>query len=314
MMIIGLDTATYPVAPADGISPCADGAGVVEKVGEGSVWKRGERVMVHPTAWIEGGVETVGDIHEIKAKGAENVEGLCRGWMEVGMMGEGATGYGEDSHLLHAPDHLTFEELAALPVAGGTAINTLFYGPRELKKGMTVLTQGTGAVSCAVIQIASACGATVIATSSSDEKLVIAKSLGATHGINYQTHRNWENEVLRLTEGKGVDHAVEIGGAQSIEQSMKATTQGGLISLVGILSEDRPVSLVGPLLFKAQTMIVRAVFSMSRPMEEDLVRIVDEHKLRPAIAKVFEWKDAKEAFEYSLQWSGVGKVVIKVGD
>ncbi|KAL8883819.1 MAG: hypothetical protein Q9215_007995, partial [Flavoplaca cf. flavocitrina] len=158
----------------------------------------------------------------------------------------------EDSHLHHAPDYLSFAELAALPVAGGTAINTLLFGPVPLREGMVVLTQGTGGVSCAVIQIATALGVTVIVTSSSDEKLETAKKLGATHGINYRTNPNWEEEVIRLTNGKGVDHAVEIGGAQSIEKSVRATKQGGLISVVGILSEDRAVNLVGPILFGAK--------------------------------------------------------------
>lgn len=103
------------------------------------------------------------------------------------------------------------------------------------------------------MQIASALGATVIITSSSDEKLKVVKKLGATHGINYRTNPNWEEEVLRLTNGKGVDHAIEIGGAQSIEKSVHATKQGGLVSLVGIMSEDRAVNLVAPVLFGAKT-------------------------------------------------------------
>lgn len=270
--------------------------------------------------------------------------------------------------------------MAALPVAGGTAVNTLLFGPVPLKKGMVVLTQGTGGVSCAVIQvscppcshcsldglplspssflyllypfplnihepntdsslysqIASTLGATVIVTSSSDEKLGIARKLGATHGINYRKNPDWEEEVLRLTNGKGVDHAVEIGGAQSIEQSVRATKQGGLISLVGILSEDRALNLIGPILFGAKTgelhsfssrlrvskkreiadlgWIVRGVLGVNTAMLGKLLEIVQEHQLHPSIAKEFEWKDAKEAFEYSIGWSGVGKILIKVGD
>ncbi|KAL8834467.1 MAG: hypothetical protein Q9176_007491 [Flavoplaca citrina] len=160
--------------------------------------------------------------------------------------------------------------------------------------------------------IATALGVTVIVTSSSDEKLETAKKLGATHGINYRTNPNWEEEVIRLTNGKGVDHAVEIGGAQSIEKSVRATKQGGLISVVGILSEDRAVNLVGPILFGAK--IVRGVLGVSSGMVVKLLEVIQEQRIRPVIAREFEWKDAKQAFEYSIGWSGVGKIVIKVGD
>ncbi|KAL8884373.1 MAG: hypothetical protein Q9192_006863 [Flavoplaca navasiana] len=273
MMVIAMDTETYPVKKANGIAPCADGAGEIDTVGEGSRRKKGERVV-------------------------------------------------EDSHLHRAPDYLSFAELAALPVAGGTAINTLLFGPVPLRKGMVVLTQGTGGVSCAVIQrstkikfypqIATALGATVIVTSSSDEKLETAKRLGATHGINYRTNPSWEEAVIRLTKGKGVDHAVEIGGAQSIEKSVRATKQGGLISVVGILSEDRAVNLVGPVLFGAK--IVRGVLGVSSAMVVKLLEVIQEQRIRPMIGREFQWKDAKDAFEYSIGRSGVGKIVIKVGD
>ena len=105
------------------------------------------------------------------------------------------------------------------------------------------------------VQIAAAQGATVIATSSSDEKLEVAKKLGATHLINYRKTPEWATEVLRVTEGKGVDIVVEVVGAQTIEQSIKATRYGGLISLVGILSEDPnlPVNVMPSLLFGAKT-------------------------------------------------------------
>ncbi|KAI4258666.1 MAG: hypothetical protein L6R42_004958 [Xanthoria sp. 1 TBL-2021] len=315
MMVIALDRETYPVKEANGIAPCADGAGEIEAVGEGSYWKKGERVIVQPSGWMDGDVP---ELEGLKVKGAEDVEGTLRDFMVL-----------EDSHLHRAPDHLSFTEMAALPVAGGTAVNTLLFGPVPLKKGMVVLTQGTGG-------IASALGATVIVTSSSDEKLGIARKLGATHGINYRKTPDWEEEVLRLTNGKGVDHAVEIGGAQSIEQSVRATKQGGLISLVGILSEDRALNLIGPILFGAKTgelhsfssrlliskkreiadlgWIVRGVLGVNTAMLAKLLETVQEHQLHPSIAKEFKWKHAKEAFEYSIGWSGVGKILIKVGD
>lgn len=107
-------------------------------------------------------------------------------------------------------------------------------------------------------QLASSAGATVISTSSSDTKLSIAKSLGATHLINYTTHPNWEEEVLRLTNGEGVDHVIENGGAQTLGQSLKCTKQGGLISIVGLLAGpfipgENKIDVVTELLFGGKT-------------------------------------------------------------
>jgi len=97
--------------------------------------------------------------------------------------------------------------------------------------------------------LAVAAGATVIATSSSDEKLRFAKSLGATHTINYRTTPDWATEVQRLTGGKGVDHVVDVGGAGTIEQSLQSVRQGGLVSVVGVLSPTKAADLVPALLF-----------------------------------------------------------------
>ncbi|KAL8824208.1 MAG: hypothetical protein Q9170_008225, partial [Blastenia crenularia] len=232
MMVIALDK-IYPVKEADGLSPCADGAGEIEAVGEGSVWKVGERVVIHPCGWLDGHVP---DIKGIRGKGAEDDEGTLR---EYGVF--------EDTHLHRAPSHLSFEELAALPIAGATAINALLFGPKPLEKGMTVLTQGTGGVSCFVIQLASSLGATVICTTSSPAKETIARFLGATHTINYHHHPAFSTEILRLTSNRGVDHTIELGGASSLLESIRSTKQGGLISLVGILGEDKPVQIVGEL-------------------------------------------------------------------
>jgi NADPH:quinone reductase-like Zn-dependent oxidoreductase len=106
-----------------------------------------------------------------------------------------------------------------------------------------VLAQGTGGVSCFVIQLASAFGATVIATSSSDAKLAQAKKMGAKFTVNYRTHENWGEEVLRLTDGKGADVVVEVAGASTIEQSIKAAAPGGVVALVGFLSGSKKTGI-----------------------------------------------------------------------
>ncbi|KAK5046737.1 hypothetical protein LTR84_007498 [Exophiala bonariae] len=220
-------------------------------------------------------------------------------------------GAGEDEYLLAAPSSLSYEELAALPCAAGTAANALFFGPMPLKKGMTVLTQGTGGVSSGAIQLASACGATVIATSSSDSKLELAKKMGASHTINYNTTPNWAEEVLRITNGKGVDHVLDVGGADTLEQSLQATRQAGLVSLIGYLSKPKTYDIVPAMLFGAKT--IRGIFQIRKDMVAKVLKIYDEKGLHPQISHTYEWENAKDAFAALVAQSGVGKIVIKVG-
>jgi NADPH:quinone reductase-like Zn-dependent oxidoreductase len=201
--------------------------------------------------------------------------------------------------------------MASLCAAAGTATNALFFGPQPFFKGMTVLTQGTGGVSACAIQIAAASGAIVIATSSSDEKLEIAKSLGAKHIINYRKTPKWSEEVLRLTNGKGVDHVLDVAGAGTIEQSLLSTKHGGLVSVIGFLSDSQPVDLIPALLFGAKTM--RAVFQIRRDMVEKTAEIYEDHKLRPVVADVYKWEEAKKAFEALVSQTAVGKITIEVG-
>ena len=104
-----------------------------------------------------------------------------------------------------------------------------------LKGGDTVLVQGTGGVSIFGLQFAVASGATVIATSSSDAKLEQARKLGATHVINYKTTPDWEQEVLRLTNGEGAQHIIEVGGPGTVDKSLTCLRMGGYLHVIGVL-------------------------------------------------------------------------------
>ncbi|KAF2816462.1 putative alcohol dehydrogenase [Mytilinidion resinicola] len=289
----------YPGNHVNDLVPCADGAGEVEAIGEGSQWKVGDKVLVHPNAWIDEGLP--GPIpFECPQKGADNEQGTLREYAVW-----------EDSHLISAPSHLTFAEMAAMPACGATSVNALFHGPEPLKAGMTVLTQGTGGVSCFAIQLASAIGARVIATSSSDAKLELAKMMGATHLINYRTHANWEQEVLRLTNGKGVDLVVDVAGSGTIEQSLAAVKFGGQVSLVGFMSESKKTDLVLAIILGGKT--VRGVANAgSKAMAEQAAQLAEKYKIHPVVATIFEWEDAKEAFAMLNAQSAVGKIVIKI--
>jgi NADPH:quinone reductase-like Zn-dependent oxidoreductase len=114
------------------------------------------------------------------------------------------------SGLVHIPESLNYVEASTLVVAALTSWHSLYAHPGAiLLPGQTVLVLGTGGVSIFAAQIALAAGCKVIATSSSDEKLARAKALGVQGGVNYRTHKEWHEEVLKLNGGRGVDHVIE---------------------------------------------------------------------------------------------------------
>ena len=188
-------------------------------------------------------------------------------------------------------------------------MNALFYGPLQFHKGMYVLTQGTGGVSAAAIQLAAAAGAVVIATSSSAEKLATAKQLGARHLINYREVPNWADEVRRITNGKGVDHVVDVCGPGTLQQSLRACRRGGLVSLIGFLADGPPHNVTLDLVLGAKTL--RGVNQVRRDMMEAMAELVQEHEIHPAIGKIHEFEDAKGAFRTLAEQSVVGKIVVR---
>lgn len=135
--------------------------------------------------------------------------------------------------------------------------------------------------------------------------------MGATHTINYRTHPNWSDEVLRLTNNRGVDLVVEVAGASTIEQSLKSTKHGGLIALVGFLSESKASDLIAPIIYGGKT--VYGTFMFTKKMNEELVKLLQEKKVKPKIGAMFEWEDAKSAFIALSRQGAVGKIVVKVG-
>ena len=150
--------------------------------------------------------------------------------------------------LVSIPDHLSYEEAACLPCAAVTAWHALFCAGRPVSAGDTVLVLGTGGVSITALQLARAAGARVIATSSSDEKARARKALGASDVVNYRRTPEWEQEVRRLTSGRGVDCVIEIGGAGTLGRSMRSLARGGRIAsdrfLAGREGDTNPTGLM----------------------------------------------------------------------
>ena len=277
--------------------PCSDAAGEVAAVGpDVTRVKLGQRVAaILMQKWIDG------DLDEAKAKSA-------LGGAIDGLLAEYAVLH-EDG-LVPVPEHLRFEEAATLPCAAVTAWHGLVTEGR-VKRGDSVLVQGTGGVSLFALQFALLREASVIITSSSDEKLQRAMALYARHGINYKTTPEWGDKVRELTGGRGVDHVVEVGGAGTLAQSLRAVRMGGQISLIGVLSG---MGQVNPLPILMKNIRVQGIFVGSREMFEAMNAAIARNELRPIVDRVFAFGEAVQAFRHMESASHFGKICIRMDE
>ncbi|KAB2976908.1 NAD(P)-dependent alcohol dehydrogenase [Streptomyces sp. SS1-1] len=280
-----------------GLIPVNDAAGVVAEVGPGvTEWQVGDRVLSHfYSHWLEG------------PPGPDEPD-----WQLGGPLDGGLAEYMilEAKSAVPAPANLTDQQAATLPIAALTAWFALVeYG--RLRPGQSVLVQGTGGVSLFAVQFATALGARVIATSSSDDKLRRAAALGAGDLVNYRTHPDWADEVLRLTDGRGVDHVVEVVAGEGLNQSVRATKAAGHIALVGFLGGQTAPLDVMPLLYSQAA--IRGIAVGHRRAFVEMNRWIEKNGLEPVIDSVFAFEDARQAYE-RLEEGPFGKVVIRVGD
>ncbi|MFQ5715703.1 MAG: NAD(P)-dependent alcohol dehydrogenase [Nitrospinales bacterium] len=214
-----------------------------------------------------------------------------------------------ENGVVSVPKGLTDEEAATLPCAGVTAWNALVT-EGGLRAGQTVLIQGTGGVSTFALQFARMLGARAIVTSASDEKLVRAKALGANETINYREDLHWDKTVLELTEGMGVDHVVEVGGAQTLSKSFHAVRFGGQISLIGILSgADTKFDIIPVLMNKIR---VQGIFVGHRESFEAMNLAVSCNSLKPVVDQTFPFQDATDAFRLMKSGKHFGKICIRM--
>jgi NADPH:quinone reductase-like Zn-dependent oxidoreductase len=275
--------------------PLSDGAGEVAEVGPGVTrFQVGDRVAAtFMLRWLDG------EVDEAAARSALGgaIDGVLAEMRVFPQEG-----------LVRIPAHLSDEEAATLPCAGVTAWHALMVG-RGLRPGDTVLVQGTGGVSLFALQFARLAGARVIATSSKDEKLERARTLGAFDGINYKTTPDWDAAARTLTGGVGVDHIVEVGGSGTLGKSLRAVRLGGRISLIGVLSGAGEAAIV-PILMK--NIQVQGIFVGSRAMFEARNRAVTLHQLHPVVDRVFEFDQAPEALAYLESGAHFGKVVLRI--
>ena len=204
------------------------------------------------------------------------------------------------------PDHLSYAEAATLPCAGLTAWRALVDVGR-LKAGDTVLLLGTGGVSVFALQFAVLMGARVIITSSSDEKLERARALGAWQTLNYRTTPDWEKAVLAMTEGRGVDLTVEVGGAGTLEKSIAATRVAGTIGFIGVLAGGQ----VNPRPIMSKSLTVQGIYVGSRNLFRQMNRAIAASGLKPVIDRSFDFDEAPEAYRAMRAAGHFGKLVIE---
>jgi NADPH:quinone reductase-like Zn-dependent oxidoreductase len=212
----------------------------------------------------------------------------------------------DNNGFVPVPPDLSDEEAATLPCAAVTAWHALV-SSGKLAAGETVLVQGTGGVSLFALQFAHMMGARVIATSSSDAKLERVRALGASEVINYKTTPDWGQKARELTNGLGVDHVVEVGGAGTLPQSIDAVRIGGRISLIGVLTGGT----VNPISILMKNIVVQGIYVGSRAMFEAMNAAITVNGLKPVIDRVFPFPDLPKALKHMESGAHFGKIVLK---
>lgn len=282
--------------------PCSDGAGEIVAVGDGVARVQvGDRVCgIFMQRWLDGPLTA----EKSKAALGGDVDGMLAEYVLL-----------HEDGVVRFPEHLSYEEAATLPCAGVTAWNALHHvgdPARPTQPGETVLIQGTGGVSIFALQFAKLLGARVVGTSSSEEKLTRAYTLGLNAGCNYKQRPEWSKWVAEVTNGVGVDRIIEVGGGGTFGQSLRAARVEGMVAQIGVLSggvATEPLALT-PILHKQ--LRVQGIYVGSRAMFEEMNAAITAAKLHPVIDHVFPVEEARDAFLHMKSGAHFGKIVIRV--
>ena len=272
----------------------SDGVGEVVETGPGVTRAQvGQRVAgAFMQKWVDGSL----DAEKAKSALGGDIPGIAAEYVVLSEPG-----------VVSVPPHLADEEAATLPCAAVTAWHAIVSGG-QVTAGETVLVQGTGGVSLFALQFAHMLGARVIATSSSDAKLERARELGASDGINYRSTPEWGAAARDLTNGRGVDHVVEVGGAGTLPQTVQAIRHGGYVSLIGVLSGAGAFNPI-PVVMKG--VCVQGIFVGSSAMFEAMNRAIDLNGMKPVVDKVFPLAELPEALRYMQSGAHFGKIVVR---
>lgn len=287
---------TGHIPAAAGRIPMSDGAGEVVAVGAGvTLFKKGDHVVsTFFPDWIDGHPPTT----SFEGVPGDGIDGFAREIANVPEHG-----------LTRIPRGYTFAQAATLTCAGVTTWRALFVDD-AVKPGDTVLVQGTGGVSMFALQFAKAAGATVIATSSSDEKLEEVRAMGADHTINYKSTPEWGKEVIRMTDGAGVDTIVEVGGPGTLNQSIRAVRVQGHIALIGVLTGSEGKIETARLMGKNARL--QGLTVGSRAMQLDMIDAIEANGIEPRISDTFALDRLADAFRHQEGGKHLGKIVIEI--
>ncbi len=275
--------------------PLSDGAGEVVSVG--AKVKR-----------FKGGDRVAGTFFQTWLDGSLGWSRPALGGTQDGMLAEYVVLH-EDG-VVAVPESLSFEEAATLPCAAVTAWHALMVSGRPVKPGDTVLCLGTGGVSIFALQFARVAGARVIITSSSDEKIARARKQGAAEGINYKQNPDWEKAVRALTDGRGVDHIIEVGGVGTLARSFKALAFGGKIALIGVLAGS--TGDANPLNLMMKGGNLHGIYVGSTNMFEEMNQAIGINRIKPLVDRVFSFEQAAEAYRHLNSGDFMGKIVITI--
>ncbi len=290
MMVVG----KYNPRQALPLVPLSDGVGVVEEV-HASV--RGLAVGARVCPIFAQGF-LAGEV--TKEKLATTLGGPLDGVLRERMVLPAES-------VVEVPASLTDAECATLPCAAVTAWNAVVEEGR-VAPGQTVLVQGTGGVSLFALAFAKALGARVIATSKSEAKLERVRALGADHTIDYVKTPAWGKAAVELTGGRGVDLVVEVGGAGTLGESLRAVRPGGTIAIIGVLGgAATEVALTQVLMRHVR---LQGVFVGHKEHFLRMLRALEGGSVRPVLDRSFAWTDAKAALEHLASGAHFGKVTL----
>jgi zinc-binding alcohol dehydrogenase/oxidoreductase len=277
----------YPIVPG------SDGAGIVHALGDPSDWL-GRKVIVNPSLhW--GTAETHQDPAGFRILGMPD-PGTFAEYVSVPM-----------ANLAELPPHLSFEEAAALPLAGLTAFRALF-ARAGLKSGEKILITGIGGgVALFGLQFALAAGARVFVSSGSEEKINRAMALGAEAGVNYQSPA-WADQLRNLAGS--MDIIVDGAAGPQTNQLLDLAGPGGRIVFYGATRGDAGEISMRRIFWK-QINILGS--TMGSPEDfQHMMDFVNSHALRPVIDQVFPMGEAEKALRRMDSGSQFGKIVLQI--
>lgn len=271
---------------------------------------------------LKTGTRVMSIFNQKHLTGVINAEGMTSG---LGLPLPGVLSeyrYFDANALVAAPDHLSDEEAACLPIAAVTAWMSINWQqpmnqPATSSGDKFVLLQGTGGVSISGLQIAHAAGFKTIVTSSSDEKLEKAKSMGADFTVNYRSNPEWQDEVMRITNSVGADIIFECGAAKTLRKSFDSIAFGGCISCIGYLSgkEDEAGDRLNTnVLALRRNVTLKGMLNGPKDRFEEMVQFYSKHDIHPVIDRTFKFDEAKDALKYLYSGGHFGKVVVKVAE